>query len=380
MELPKPCFIYTQNDIQLFLQHQSHNATTVESILFTNNFEIYIKNLKSGKVIIASSDHIFLATVNTKTYNNTHIASPYTLYIDCTKLAVNDFPQWWIKKLISIFTFSFGKLFKLLDLDKVIQINNTLNTINIHPEQLGKFILFELDQLTHHHPHHAIIIPRLNFITDKVVVDNLKSKKFSFIITKTTHIYDPKNNYMQRSHTKRDISFLKKSKYKIVTHDDLSRVDLQRIHALYQLLFIRKYFSHSPDLTIEYFYDAHQYRWLEFIALRSPEGVIDGFISYTLQAKNMACGPLGYDIEKPRDLGLYRMIISLSLQKAHQLQCVYNLGSKNEAFKLYRGSTRTLEYNAVYYRHLPFYRQIPWKILNWCGNYIMRPIFKRILM
>ena len=114
--------------------------------------------------------------------------------------------------------------------------------------------------------------------------------------------------------------------------------------------------------------------------MRNEAGIIDAFISYARLNGVMICGPLGYDTTKPRKLGLFRMIMSLSLKNAYQAKCFYNLGSGNEQFKMLRGSRREIEYNAVYCQHLPFYRCFPWMILSWCGRHIVLNVLKKYLL
>jgi hypothetical protein len=146
------------------------------------------------------------------------------------------------------------------------------------------------------------------------------------------------------------------------------------------MLFIEKHSSFNPKFTVKYFKYCHRFKWFVFTALRNKEGVIDAFCSQSKKKDVMTCGPSGYDTEKSSKLGLYRMIIWLNLNKAWEEKCLYNMGSGNEQYKLNRGSIRQMEYNAVYYWHLPIYRRIPWLILSWTGNQLSTRIFKKYLL
>ena len=88
----------------------------------------------------------------------------------------------------------------------------------------------------------------------------------------------------------------------------------------------------------------------------------------------MICGPLGYDTRVDRKIGLYRQLVAICLKHASENHVIFNMGGGSDEFKLKRGSTQTLEYTAVYCRHLPFYRQLPWRVLSWACNKLLKKI------
>lgn len=369
--------IFTAQDADQFLQEYPEKNETLEAFLLKNGFSSLIHNIKTESLALTQGNQTLFATLNNKEYDNAHICSPYNIYIGYAKVSAKSFNNFWVRALIYSFTTLFGGLFKRLNLNKVIQLNNTLLTINIHPQEVSKFLPGIIQTLTQKYPTHAILWPRVNSSIDKDLYKELERNNFHLVPTKIVHIYDLNENYMKRSHTKRDLSLLKKSDYQIVRHDELAESDMVRIHELYQMLFIEKHVGYNPNLSLYYFKLCHQFRWFEFHALRNSDGIIDAFIAQVKKDNTMVCGPLGYDTEKPIKLGLYRMIIGLSLENAYSENCLYNLGSGNELFKLNRGSKREMEYNAVYYQHLPFYRRIPWKILAYAGQQFSRRIFKK---
>lgn len=375
-----PITIFTAQDANRFLQKYHHKSDSLESFLLNTDPTNLVTNLETQNIVIAQGDHLLFATKNDKEYNNTHICSPYNTYIGYGKLSAKNFERLWIRGFIYGFTLFFGKIFKWLQFNKVIQLNNTFSTINLHPENTDALLSPIIHKLIDAYPKHAIIWPRLNPELNKNLYNTLIQHHFKLIPTKTVHVYCSDKNYMKRSHTKRDLSLLKKSDYKIVNHHELTATDLVRIHALYEMLFIKKHAGYNPQLTLAYFESCHRHHWFEFTALRNPQGEIDAFISQAKRNGIMICGPLGYDTEKPIELGLYRMIIAVSLQNAHEADCTYNLGSGNELFKLNRGSERQLEYNAIYYHHLPFHRRLPWQILHWTGHHFIQRIVEKSLL
>ncbi|MDE3400246.1 MAG: hypothetical protein PWK00_04475 [Coxiella burnetii] len=375
-----PITVFTPKDADRFLEEHREKTGSIEATLLKNDLSLFVTNLKAGRVILSNGSVSILATLNKAKCENTHICSPYNAYITYAKAYADHFNSLWAKLLIITFTKMFGKLFQWTKIDKIIQLNNTISTINLHSTDLSALIPDIVLKLKKRYPKYTIMVPRLNQIMDSTLFTALKNGGFVLIPTKMVHIYDPEDNYLSKRNVKADLSLLKKRPYQIVYHDELSSEDIKRIRELYEMLFIKKHSRYAPDLTIHYFQQCYQHRWFEFIALRNQSGIIDAFISYARMNGGMICGPLGYDTTKPREMGLLRMIISLSLDRAKKTGSIYNLGSGNEKFKLMRGSHREIEYNAIYYQHLPFYRQLPWKIIAWFSNRFLVKLFKKHLI
>jgi hypothetical protein len=67
---------------------------------------------------------------------------------------------------------------------------------------------------------------------------------------------------------------------------------------------------------------------------------------------------MGYDIEMPQELGLYRQAFVLFLNEARRRRQIVNLSAGAGSFKAFRGAVPHIEYDAVYDRHLPYDRQL----------------------
>ncbi len=348
-----------------------------EFTFFKENVSSFITNIDTETILLANHQFVILATVNQEEYSNTYVCSPYGTYIKQAQVHKNNINNKKLKILVSLLSRPTGAFFKIGKINKTIVVNNSLATGSFHPIFLEKYIPEINYQLTKIYPFHAIMLPRINKTCNNELLINLIKNNYLLLPTGVVHLYDCKTDLMKNENLKSDLTLLKKSDYNVVLHDELTPLDVFRIHKLYELLFFKKHQTICPRYTVEYFIKCHKNRWYEFTALRNKEGVIDAFISSCKHQDLMVGGPSGYDIHKPKQLGFMRMLLALNLKKSYEEGCVYNAGASNDQFKRWRGSRPEIEYNAVYCEHLPCWRRIPWKLLSVMTNRILKPIFEK---
>ena len=226
------------------------------------------------------------------------------------------------------------------------------------------------------YPKHSPLFFRINDTLNKKLLQSLLDQGYLVFPDRRSHLYLPGTDFIKRRHVKADLALLKATDHTIVPHEELTEKDMDRLQELYQQLFIKKYSRFNPDYTRKFFQEAVRYRWHDYVALRNPEGEVDAFISWFYRDNVMLCGPLGFDCKQNRKKGLYRMLMALALKHAHENELILNFGAGADSFKSRRGSTSSLECTAVYCQHLPIYRRIPWKTLNWISHKFLKSLFK----
>ncbi|PIZ03642.1 MAG: hypothetical protein COY58_08300 [Gammaproteobacteria bacterium CG_4_10_14_0_8_um_filter_38_16] len=361
-----------------------HNfQTKIDEIKFTNPFlkELFIResacfvsNLKTKIAALQCDDLMCLLTINEAEYENALICSPYTTYITYALDELKKFGKPWIKLLMLFYTGIMSIVFRLTQFNRVVQVNNNLNSLIKHPLLFSSLLPEITAALIKKYPSHAILFFRVNETLDAAFLAELKKNKYDTFPDRAAHIFLPEKKFLQRSHSKRDLSLLRNTSYTVVLHEALTAQDAERLADLYRLLFIDKHSTCNPIYTADYFQQAIKHHWHHYTALRNSAGQIDAFISWFESEKIMLCGPLGYDSEVDRKMGLYRQLVALCLQYANEHQFIFNMGGGSDEFKLNRGSTQVLEYTAIYYKHLPWYRRIPWKILSFACNKLLKKI------
>ena len=156
---------------------------------------------------------------------------------------------------------------------------------------------------------------------------------------------------------------LEKGLYEIVDTDQLNEADILPITELYRALYLRKYSFFNPQLNEKFFQHTLKERIFRFKALRK-NGRIDAFISYYVKNGVMTGAFIGHDTRLPEELGLYRQTIALNMAEAEKSGMLLHLSAGAGAFKIFRSAVPCIEFDAVYYDHLPFQRRLAWRFLK----------------
>ena len=349
------------------------------SKMILGDFSKIATNFKTTSLAIKVGSHTIVGTLNNEEYHNSPLCSPFNLFCLYPQQKLKSMEIVWLRRFLYLCTSLFQMWFRHAKFNQVIQVNNKPCDAITHPQLTQEEVAQCVKKLTERFPQHAVVFPRLDELTSPILFESLESNNFYMIPTRMVNIFRPDADYRKKSHSKRDRSLLKKSSYELVEHDEITKQDLERIHELYQMLFIDKHSEENPNLTPKFFNESHPFQWYTFFALRNTEGTIDAFFSYEVEENVMACGPLGYDTSKPQELGLYRMLFAHSLEIAHANHFIFNFGGGNDKFKVNRGSKREVGFTAVYAKHLPLYRRLPWWFLATAGKKVTVKILKRVL-
>ena len=151
-------------------------------------------------------------------------------------------------------------------------------------------------------------------------------------------------------------------------------IDIARqVTSLYNQLYLGKYSRHNPEFTPEGVVRLVHcgFMSLSTLCLNTDPSKIVAFAASN-QKDGVLCFPMiGYDMSS-KDKYLYRFCCVLELNESIRtgLCKAHWSGGANE-FKRHRGATTTVEYNAVFVDHLPFYRR-------WCWQF-MKFLFDKII-
>jgi hypothetical protein len=96
---------------------------------------------------------------------------------------------------------------------------------------------------------------------------------------------------------------------------------------------------------------------------RDESNEIDGVAAYWTRSNFMTPPIVGYDMTKPQDLGLYRMVSLMYCLEGRRIEANVNMSGGVSSFKRSRGAKSITEFSAVYFDHLPFYRRIPFHFM-----------------
>src|SRR6202022_2402098 len=104
------------------------------------------------------------------------------------------------------------------------------------------------------------------------------------------------------------------------------------------------------------------------------DGRIDAALGYCGRRGYITAPLFGYDTQLPRELGLYRLLTSLTSLEALEHGWTVPFSAGVGRFKRLRGVFAVIEYNAVYDGHLPASRRRPWRLLQAVTDRVAIPI------
>ncbi len=116
----------------------------------------------------------------------------------------------------------------------------------------------------------------------------------------------------------------------------------------------------------------------EILHLRAlkRDGKINAVMGFFIKNGAMTQPLFGYDTSLPQEEGLYRLLTLITLQEGLQRNLLVHASGGVGKFKKVRGGKSVIEYNAVYYKHLPAWRQRPWKLIKAISKYAI-PYFQK---
>ena len=338
----------------------------------------YIGNVETIFSLLKVGDNIFPLTINNEEYESSYVCSPYNACILYSKEEMrklkNKILEFALKKLADICGFPL----KLAKINKVVSVNNWLLSTNLYPKWDGTEIKEISEFLRNKFPTHAIMFRSLNSESNKQLLQKFQQNNYELIPSRQIYIFDRKKlDFSKRSDIKKDHALLKKTDYKIDRHEEISYSDYPRITELYNKLYLDKYCIHNPHFTTELIALWHKHKLLTFTALRNKNGVIDGICGCFTRNQIATIPLVGHDTALPQSLGLYRMLIQLSIRYSIDNNLIINASSGASYFKINRGGFAEIEYSAIYIDHLSPYSKRIWKILNWLLTNIAIPLMKK---
>ncbi|MCB1135588.1 MAG: GNAT family N-acetyltransferase, partial [Chlamydiia bacterium] len=153
--------------------------------------------------------------------------------------------------------------------------------------------------------------------------------------------------------------------------------DAPRLLELYSKLYIGKHSRCNVMFKQSFVERALRHRLLNFLALER-DGRIDAVMAYVQNDRMVYTPFIGYDLELPQDLGLYRMASALLVKQALDLGLAVNHSAGAARFKKNRGAHGVIEQHYVFTEHLPTYRQAGWRVLRQIMNRLAVPMVKRM--
>ncbi len=350
--------------------------------LMTDGPQKYIRNVYNTQLMaVKIDDTIIPITVTDFHAQNTYTVSPYSHYVSYgafeeVKHLENPLAEFLVKLIMNPAAW----YFRYAELDKVVFVNNYLLSTNLYPSVIpkGDSASGQLSALSEAlikwFPDRAIVFRSVDQKKNPHVYQTLEDLGYDLVLSRQVWYMDPVTSLKTRQ-CKEDLRVLKKNGYKVVNGKDLSDEELHRAVELYELLYLQKYSYYNPQLTFEFLKLARDENILHMYGLKK-DGLLNAVMGFFVRNGAMTQPLFGYDTSLPMEEGLYRLLTLITLQEGVKRGLLVHASGGVGKFKKVRGGVSVTEYNAVYTKHLPKMRQMPWKLIGQVSKAAI-PYFKR---
>ncbi len=325
--------------------------------LMVDGVNKYIDNINTDLRALLIDDVVLPITISEANESSSLACSPYAHYISYSGDKLPRKARFFLGMGIKLL----GTILKLGKVNKVVMVNNWLISTNLYPKLSQEQVEMIKSFLTRTFPDHTLIFRSINDYQLPELSSTLKKKKFDFIPGRIVFFTKSTDDKAFSSRMfKSDLSVLKNSPYEIV---NLYAEDAERAEDLYHKLNIEKHSKINTQYNSRFIELAIRNKLLVFKGLKK-EGKLDAVIGYFSQDNVMTSPFFGYDTSLPSNVGLYRQLSTILLQEAKKAGMSLNHSAGAGSYKKLRRAEPAVEYNAVYFKHLPLHRRFPWKVLK----------------
>lgn len=340
----------------------------------------FIDNVNSQLLALTIDNLVLPVTVNHRELENSYVCSPYSHYITYSKEELYTLKNPPLEKLLSLLLNFMGLVLDLGQINQVVIVNNWLLSTNLYPDLSENQIAAITACLKERFPTHTIIYRSINTFINDDLFNAFQQDGYQMIGSRQVYLFNPKDPSSMRTkmrwRLKQDFSLIDKEGYEVVDHHQISLAEITQLVALYNALYLEKYSYNNPQFNERFLELALKNNALQILALRK-DGRIDGVIGFYEIDGVMTTPILGYDTSLPQEIGLYRMLSAQLTLEATKRGLILHQSSGAASFKRFRGFVGTIEYSAVFYQHLPFWRQLVWRLLGLLVNKIAVPLMQK---
>ena len=352
-------------------QVQSFLQVSAESVAGVSNLATLVETLGEG-------DDRIPVTVNSSEAGNTWICSPHTAYARYSIEELQRFGHPLLTRPLSWLCRGLGRYLWRARLDDAVAINNWMLSTNVYPELRAAALAAWIDEARSRWPQHAIWFRSLNSSYTGEWLRALSDAGFTMIPSRQVYLYDRID--MAAKHPKnlhRDLQLLRSTTLVASDSSGWSAADFERAARLYELLYLQKYSQLNPAYSAQFLKAWRRAGLLHLSGYRDQHGVLQAVVGMFIANGTITAPIVGYDTAQPQDLGLYRLLMATVFERAARDDCRINLSAGAAGFKRLRGGVGTIEYSAVYARHLSRDRQRAINLLATLASSLGEPLMRR---
>jgi hypothetical protein len=332
--------------------------------LILNGPQVYIRNVYNTEMLVAKVGEAILPITLTDFHpENTFTCSPYSHYITYGGFEeVQRIKNPPVEALIKLALYPLAAYLRRSGFDRVVYVNNWLLSTNLYPRLGPDQIRALTTALPVWFPDRTIVFRSVDSFFNPGLYNLLLESHYQMVLSRQIWSQDPQAAFRKKD-TKSDVRLFQNTQYEVLPGNQLSNSELRRALELYKFLYLDKYSPYNPQFSEAFLRLCRDETLLHLQALRL-DGQINAILGFFVRNGSMTTPLFGYDTRLPQSEGLYRMLSILLLKEGQQRGLMVHASGGVGKFKKTRGGQSTIEYNAVFDRHLPVSRRLPWALVK----------------
>jgi len=311
-------------------------------------------NLDVAAGLVVTQNGAWPLTVSSRAVGNAYACSLHTHYVEYPRAEARQLRSRLERALATGAFAALDPLLRAAGIDRHVQWSSWLLSTNLHPRGVCEAVGPVTRILAERFPDHAIALRCVDPRTHPHLTDALRDEGYALVAARQIWYFDgAQASFAHRSDVKRDSKLLAAmQEYTCCDVGELSTDDLERMTQLYRSVYLDRHTHFNTAYGEQFLRLGVSAGWLRAKALRHSSGRIDGVFARFDGECSVSVPFIGYDTRLPVDLGLYRALFAALLRDVAAEGALLNYSSGAGDFKRRRGGEMTVEYNAIYARHL----------------------------
>jgi len=337
-----------------------------------------IRNLTTHIDVLGRSPGAVPVTVNHSETGNSWVCSPHTAYVRYSREELARLAHPWLAAPFAAVCGTLGAYLRKAEIDTAVAINNWTLSTNLYPHLNGGQLRDWIEEGRQRWPRHALWFRSLNERYTPDWLEQLANLGCHMIPSRQVYLYDRIDTGTRApANLRRDLQLLRSRQHEVIEADSWSPADFERAAALYEMLYMDKYSRLNPHYDASFLRGWHAAGLLRLMGWRGESGELEAVVGIFGSGVTLTAPIVGYDTTSPPRRGLYRLLMAAVFDLAARTGQRVNLSAGAAHFKRLRGGIASIEYSAVFARHLPRKRQRAIRLLSRLTSSLGEPLMKR---
>jgi hypothetical protein len=292
-------------------------------------------------------------TVDDGAIGGSYVCSPHSAYVLYARTELDLLKVGWTAYPSRAALAGLDRVLRAARVNKIVHLGNWLLSTNLHGGWRGEGVKAAREALAQAHPDHLLGIRSIDDWSSPGLREALIADGWILVPSRQIWVVDDLvRDWTKRGDHANDRRLAARSPLVLSDLDRIEAGDARRIADLYAMLYVGKYSALNPILTPAFIQASAATGMMSYRVARDEGGTIRAVAGMWQRGGVMTPPVVGYDTERPKREGLYRIACWMFMDRA--LEAGWRLhGSAGAAhFKRMRGARGVIEWNAYHVAHL----------------------------